>query len=541
MHQLDIIDSCIAQKQTDEALNLLKKAEKSALSERQRVSVVKRYSHIGAGNRYQEYLKESVKKLPESAALTALYTECLINRGRYSEALPYAQRLKNTSYESIYAQLLLLDTDTEKAFQNSSYIGIYEEAYRMTGDSRWLKNAAVLTVRDGDVAKAVSFTPKRVTAQDDPYFWALLNYYAGRYGQCAGLCQIAFDTEYKTKAQILCSDAYIMMGEIEQARLYWETSIQQCHRMNIAAPKEMYKNLSRYYVKAGNFGAAKETLFAMVTAYPDYAAGLADYGNFALLTQQTATPPGAYTSTLQSHGLETLLLQNTNSLPTIPVSDALYRIHTALTNNSFDDDRLLIAYTRLNWQESGFTEDECKSDIWRILEENRENEKRYALLTRFAICWFLRHHQEPTALSLFADYCAAKYGTNNLEHMASSLADWECEIAAYFELRQNNIVVAQELYENYLFNRKNSGNSRISLNLGALYQAVNRPNDALNLYSTIAGLETNQNILSEVHYRIAGIQSDRGDKNSALTSVQYSLQLNPENYRARMLYSLLNN
>ncbi|MCQ2981417.1 MAG: hypothetical protein MJ178_01540 [Treponemataceae bacterium] len=541
LHQLDIIDSCIARNQTDEALSQLKKAEKKAISEQQRLSIVKRYNRLMADNRSQDFLKDSVKKLPDSIALTALYTESLMNKGRYAEALPYAQKLKDSAYESLYAQLLLMNTDEDGAFYQTHYIGIYEEAYRMTHDSRWLKNAALLTARDGDIKKAASYTPRSVSAADDPYFWALINYYAGFYGQCTLLCDAALDTPYRERAQVLCSDAYIMMGEIEEARRYWEATIAACNKQQITAPKEIYKNLARYYVKAGNLEQAKDTLFALVTAHPDYAAGLADYGNFALLTRTSSTVHQMYTENLQSHGIETLAIQAASSLPSIPVSDALYRIETAIENNTYDDERLLLSYTRLRWDEYGYSEDACKSDIWHLLEENRDYPKQYTMLTRFAISWFLRHHQENTALSLFNDFCADKYGTIHLEKMAASLADWECETAAYFALRQNDIASAQELYENYLFNRHNSGDTRIALNLGALYQAINRTNAALELYSTAAGLETNQQLLSDVHYRIAGIQNDRGEKRNALLSVTYSLQLNPDNYRARLLYNLLNN
>jgi len=98
---------------------------------------------------------------------------------------------------------------------------------------------------------------------------------------------------------------------------------------------------------------------------------------------------------------------------------------------------------------------------------------------------------------------------------------------------------AQKLYETYIFDRACLHDTVAAMNLGAIYNATGSYSKALDLYGSLAGSTDDSELASEIHYRMGYIQASRKDKKNALLSLSYSVKLNPDNNKARLLLKTL--
>ena len=112
-------------------------------------------------------------------------------------------------------------------------------------------------------------------------------------------------------------------------------------------------------------------------------------------------------------------------------------------------------------------------------------------------------------------------------------------LAAWFRLNDGFVDEAKKLYETYIFDRGCINDTVAAMNLGAIYTATGAFSKALELYGSLAGTTTEPDLASEVHYRMGYIQADRNDKKNALLSLSYSVKLNPDNNKARLLLKTL--
>ena len=153
---------------------------------------------------------------------------------------------------------------------------------------------------------------------------------------------------------------------------------------------------------------------------------------------------------------------------------------------------------------------------------------------------FSLHHRENVAEDLFSQYISQKYGNESLGEYAAEFDFWEAETAAWYCVKNKKFEDALRIYENLCFERNNIPSHIIQLNLGAVYNAMEQEKNALKIYGDLAGKNLGNKLASEVHFRIGNIQYNLKDKKNALLSLNYSLKLNPDNHKARLLLKKLN-
>ena len=98
---------------------------------------------------------------------------------------------------------------------------------------------------------------------------------------------------------------------------------------------------------------------------------------------------------------------------------------------------------------------------------------------------------------------------------------------------------ALRLYANLVFQRQNIASPEATMNLAALYTALNKKSDAINLYGSLGSRHVSNELRSDIQYNIGKIQYDKNEKRNALLSLSYSIELNPNNHKARLLIKQL--
>ena len=99
--KLDVIDVSMMAGQFDSSIKNLKKLEKNAFSTYQRLGIIKRYLKMGEKNLAENFIKKSLKTLPNDKELLAVYSQILLRQNRFEEAEEYSKKLVGTSYASI--------------------------------------------------------------------------------------------------------------------------------------------------------------------------------------------------------------------------------------------------------------------------------------------------------------------------------------------------------------------------------------------------------------------------------------------------------
>lgn len=530
--RLALVDGYIAQNETKDALSALKKAQKSAFSAAQRLSVIKRYRMLGAPEAAEKFLAASIKKLPDSIELNAVYVQELLLQNRLEEAVPYALKLKDTWFDSLYVETCLRQVTSPAMFYEQTFSDLYQSAWNATGDSRWLRNSALLLASDGRLKDAARLHPGVYVADEDPMLWVLLDYDAENYNRCIEGCNYIIQNcpEDREAASLICSDAWLQTGDFERADAYWLSEIDAEAGM---APAILYKNAAHYAVLNNDYKTARDLLVTAVDTYPDYVPALVAYVNFAITGDAEDKVYAAENNVFKTSSLKTLAMEAHDAIPRIPLADAMVKLEDSLAEHYSPE--LLVEYTRVCWQMQDITEERSLSELWSLLEETRLSDHYEPYMVRWAVCWLCAHHNETVAAELFVNHLVSIQGTANAVDCVSELEDWECELAAWFALKEGKFETAQILYEHRMNERETRPDENVLMNCAAVYTAEHNYLKALEVYSAVAPEIEDPVTLSEVQYRIGAIQYDLNEKRNALLSLAYSVKLNPDNHRARLL------
>lgn len=528
--RLSLIDGYIAQNQVKDAVSLLKKAQKSAYSVAQRLSIIKRYRKLGAFEESEKYLLASVKKLPDSVELTAVLVQYLLEEDRVEEAAPYAQKLKGTWFDSLYVETCLRQAASSSVFYDEQFSEMYQSAYKATGDSRWLINSAVLLAARGNLKDAARLHPGTYSTEEAPFFWALLDYDAENYNRCIEGCSFIIDNcpEDREAAKLVCSDAWLQTGEYAHAYDYWLSQIEAGD-----APAVVYKNAAYYAVLNNDYAMAFTLLTDVTSKYPEYVPALIAYVNFAIRGDAEQKAYEAERNAFRAGNLKTIAMEAMDAVPRIPLQDAMLKLEKSIEEHYSPE--LLVEYTRVCWQMQKLSEEACLAELWSLLEETRLADRYEPYMVNWAVCWLCSHHNEAAAESLFASHIETVYGLENPVMYVNELDDWECELAAWFALNNGQYSDARILYENRMYEREMLPGTSVLMNCAAVYTVEHDYLKALEVYSALAPDVEDAVMLSEIQYRIGVIQYDMNEKRNALLSLTYSVKLNPDNHRARLL------
>lgn len=629
---LDQIDALIRQRQYKDAVAGLEKAEKSAYSPLTCLSIFKRYMQLGETVRAGKTLALALKKNPENPELCAVYSNFLLRRGRTAEALAAGESLRGTKYGSVYSEALFTDAlssengaapqggGAEKsasdgadagassgrnpaggraaALDSEKYYSAYYDAYTGSKNHAWLRNCAVLELRGGNFEKAARLRPEEVYAADDSFFWALVMYDAGRYGDAAAFAEIADelypDSEKAVKKKLspaeialLKSDAFVSLSEPERAedsrKKFFasyplsagaESSAGGAGRTAdgaagiFAADTEgggaaqsafingglpvMFLNSALWAESQGDDHECLRLLSYAVSSWPDHVPSLAAYADFAYRSS-AAREESAGQLSLRDAGLATLEMERYDSRAKVPVSDAAHRIEESLGRTH--DPLLYVVQLDLNYKTDRTLSDTEKcAGIWRLLEQSAAASGSYPPeLVRYAVHFFLSKKRTDDARLLYTKYMAAGYGiaggADFYDRLIAELVRIEppdVEIAAYFAALDALADEALRLYEAcVLEGGGESGALSVSprasdsacVNLAMINRSLGRKRQASELYSRTAGRAADVRLKSTAVYRLALIFYEDGDLKNARRSAEYAVALNPKNAEARLLVS----
>jgi len=527
--KLDIIDVNISAGQYDSAIKMLNKLSSDSLGSFQLLGIVKRYLKLGETQHAENLLKKSIKKLPDNVELNAVYSHFLLNQNRLEEAEYHAKKLVGTNFASIYSEVMFRKTLKNEDYYSTEYIQLYLDAAKSTGESVWLRNAAIISARNGDLSSALAFKPTHFKSKDLPVFWALLEYDSERFvesletlNQCPNSSEVI----------LLKSNNLLKLNEISSAYDLWADEIKN---EKIQIPFEIYYNASKFALSENDYNSTHKYLISMVEKYPYSEKTLALYGDFAFLMDSLKNQPQ---KSLVKTSLKTLENEQIDLYPRIPISDVLYKMTLALEEKISSP--LLIEYLQAKWKAEKYSEEKKQIDIWNTLENTMVNNVYDDYVVNFAISYFSLHHKEEQAENLFAEYIFQKHGDNNLEKLADVLTDWEAETGAWYSIKNDDFNTAVKLYENLCFERYEKPSLYVQLNLGAVYDAMGEEKKAMDVYTQLASKNLGNILTSEVHYRIGAIQYNLKDKKNALLSLNYSVKLNPNNHKARLLLKKIN-
>lgn len=531
--RLALVDGFMAQNEQDDALSALKKAQKSAFSIAQRLSVIKRYQKLGASELAEKFLLSSMKKLPDSIELAAVYVQSMLEKGDLEAAALYAPKLKGTWFDSLYVETSLRQIDSSSLFYDSRFSEMYQSAYKATGDERWLRNSAALLAAKGSLKEAARLHPGVYSVDEKPYFWVLIDYDAENYNRCIEGCNFIMEhiPEEKAAASLICSDAWLQSGDYEGANNWWLSQLEKGQKESASAV--IYKNAAHYAVLHNDSAAACRLLTEVTEKYPEYVPALVAYVNYAIAGDIEQKEWNAAHGAFKNSNLKTIAMEEHDAIPRIPLEDALQKLEQSLAEHYSPE--LLVEYKRVCWQMQSAKEEQCLSELWSLLEKNRLGDHDEPYLIRWAVSWLCAHHNETTAADLFSGYLIETYGYDEPVSYMREMENWECEYSAWFALRKGDYETALILYE-YRFNeRETLPDESVLMNCAAVYTAEDNYRKALEIYSALAPSIEDPVTLSEVQYRIGAIQYDLREKRNALLSLAYSIKLNPDNHRARLL------
>ena len=574
--QFETIDALINQSQMDLAVKSLKKIEKKAHDSWSNIAVFKRYILLGEKERADLLLKKALKKNSENLELLAVYSNFLIKENRFDEAKNYAKKLCGTKYSSIYSELILKSAVNQKTqnensskslfYDEQQFYQIYLDAYNSTKNPIWLKNCAVFDLTNGYFEKASLLNPGVYADADDAFFWAEILYDAKKYYASLEVLEKSkkIMNDYQNKSRFMTSevkiaalesDIYMALSDMENSQKIRQNLIDEIENIHITSEDEQYLpvifvNSAIWEMNCGNADACADLLFYAVNKWTDYVPALVLYADFAY-NSSLQRKEDTEILALRNAGITSLEMEKYDKRRKIPLSDAIYRIDTALEKKN--DPYLEIVKLDLKYKTNkNLSEKEKNRDLWYLLEDIYETEKTYNyLLVQYALNYLLRTNQKADAWKVFYDYVSQKNNfsekRNFWEQFIEKINEIElpvCEFAGYFAAENKLVEEAVRIYEYCVY--ESAGfleeemispevSTNTCMNLADIYFSIGKKDKALRLYGIISGRETKNSLRSDIFYRIANIYVAQGDIKNALRLAEYSYSLYPQSVRASVL------
>lgn len=589
---LDTVDSFIQLGQTDDALKLLKKTSKSAYSAYARIGIYRRFMTLGEKSLAEKILSDSLKKIPGNIEISAVYSHFLLREGRFDEALKIGSVLEGSKYGSIYAEAVL-KSQKEKNLLLPQFSRIYGACYSSTGNEKWLVNAALPFVKNGNYSAAAAL--QKSVQSDFNLFWAQVQFDAKNYDLCVENYENAQSKGFSSEnfeLTDLASDAFFMLGDYDSAEKERERLIFQAKtEKNADIPELIYVNSALWAYNAAQYSKAYDLLMTVIMRDSKNIPALITYGKFAR-ADSVLEKQDLFERELRKTSLRTYSMRQKDERPKFLIRDAIFRIEQMLEwqkkNAQALSDELLVEKLSL-WlaENSSLPQKKVESEIWKNLEINEIEKNMYPpALLHFAVNEFLNFGKKEDARLLFEKYLDARYKMKKTDvqdekveydifggektysappvpefvtraafgdraaDYANTMETWEIETAAYFALLDNNISAARRLYEYALFETGGARTveadgqivsfSRLcavnsAVNLAVIYASVGELKRALNLYGLASGRTKDKKLKSKILYRTALVQSDLQNKEGAILSLEYALSLNPMNADARLM------
>ena len=342
---------------------------------------------------------------------------------------------------------------------------------------------------------------------------------------------------------------------MENSQKIRQNLIDEIENIHITSEDEQYLpvifvNSAIWEMNCGNADACADLLFYAVNKWTDYVPALVLYADFAY-NSSLQRKEDTEILALRNAGITSLEMEKYDKRRKIPLSDAIYRIDTALEKKN--DPYLEIVKLDLKYKTNkNLSEKEKNRDLWYLLEDIYETEKTYNyLLVQYALNYLLRTNQKADAWKVFYDYVSQKNNfsekRNFWEQFIEKINEIElpvCEFAGYFAAENKLVEEAVRIYEYCVYESAGfledglispNVSTQACMNLADIYFSIGKKDKALKLYGIISGRETKNSLRSDIFYRIANIYVAQGDIKNALRLAEYSYSLYPQSVRASVL------
>ena len=323
------------------------------------VGIFRRYIQISEEQNAEKLLLKSLKKNPENLELSAVYADFLNKQNRIQDALQVGKKLEGTKYGSIYSESVLKDTiskyqkdEFSTVFLKPEYYSVYYDAYVGSKKDEWLRNCAVINLLYGNYSKAAEIQPEQSYDVSDAYFWSLVLYDAGNFGNAIYFSDSALrlyelaSKRVKNKISIadiisIKADAYAALLDSDRAeetrRNFIEALSKNKHGEFVLSEKDknssvvpvLFANSASWAIDNNDNYRAANLLSFTVNTWPDFVPGLALYADFAY--QSNLQREEDFTElSLRDSGLATLEMEQYDNRAKVPMSDAVYRVSESL-------------------------------------------------------------------------------------------------------------------------------------------------------------------------------------------------------------------
>ena len=542
--KLDTIDKLIFQSQYTDAQKILKSIEGKSYTAFQYIAISKRYINMKNFESAEKILAKAYKKHPKTSQVLAVYTWVLLQLEDFESASNISEKLIGTSYEGLYSESRIKQYSLlEKDFLGEDFQKEYSIAYNVTGNVKFLQNAAFYECFNGNYDEAFNYHPEKMTNYSNPEFWAYVAYDSGNYLQAIN------DANYISKKNLVTSymitaDSYLKMRETKLAKQMWDKIILLDKKAN----PNVLMNCAFSSIQNGNINEAFEYLKSLVEFFPDYVDGLVLYGKF-LLHYQSEKDESLLTQALRRKGLKSIDMELADSKPRIPVSDCLYRMEESLKRRTTLDEEkaiLQIEYLKLKWlSEKNTSSEQMIIDIWEMIEKNSIMAgTNNSIITDFIVSFFIKQNQFEQAHEILTSVLNEKYGESDYLVNSSSLKNQmsfaELQNVAYLCFEKGLYYSAQDFLEMAL-KQENLVTTDVFLNLGNFEESKGNENKALDYYSRAINTTNDNYLKSEIYYRIANISTSKNDLKKAKLYLDYSLTLNPSHVKANLLKKQIHN
>lgn len=571
---LDEIDNNISLGQFSDALKSLEKLSKKAKTTQSALGIYKRYLRLGENKKAEKLILSAIKSHKDDKELKAVYSSFLLKENRVLEALGFSETLSGGKYASIYSEAVLKNALEKNVsnFQNKKYRLVYLDAYEGTKDNVWLRNVAVMDALQGSFQDAERLHPEILQDVEDAYFWALIKYDSSRYAEAVlDLNEAKRFLSYKLNVAkdekvsafeilSLLSDSYVNLGEDEKAQTERKTLFENIDEVNEKLSDNdsnnvlaiLYLNSAAYSLVKGDLNAAYRYLTFEIKQWPDYVPALIAYANYAYNSSLWKIE-NPLTNDLRALGVSSLEMKKFDSLPRIPLEDALSKMEKSLSKQKSP----LLYVAKLELEDKISNEKDSRvraAKMWRVLEETNTGVNEYpSEIMRYAVHLLIQQNQVKDAERLFYDYITTRYKMDltfpfwdTAVSLVKKMELWEVEYLAWFASFAHYANPALRLYEYAVYESASPSNEteEISpkasltsvINLAMIYSSTRNTSKAIELYGRAAGRISNPIEKSEVMYRIAKLYSDRGNVDDALSNVKYCLSLNPSHAYGKLLY-----
>lgn len=573
------IDALIEQGLYADAISELKKIEKKTYDSWTTLGIYRRYKNLGEEKNGIKLLYRALKKNKNNEELSAVLAHALMRNGNTNEAERIGKNLQGTNFGSIYSEIVFqkdfANAENEMRtfdFMTEAYAPLFSDAYAGTKNSSWLRNAALIFLKNGNYEKAFALHPNETFDSLDAYFWALVSFdanemnVASTFGEKALECYETSSVHARHTVSLLeiaslLSDSYAILSENEKAQKVRMEILSRLEEnkagMNTSDSyvqsvlPSLYVDSALYAWQTENYDECARLLTYAVDTWSDYKPALVAYANFALDTKDFYAED-KIEKTLRDEGLATLEMEAYDNQAKVAASDALWRLSESLQR--VPNDEVYITYVSLkNALDEKRSREEKLSDVYLEIEKSeRQNHGIVSdLIFEYALSTLLNANEIETAFSLFQKILSRKYTFDNgkdfwknVNEQFEKFSVREKEYASLFAALQKKADTAIALYEKTIFvgSEKNiDANVSIAslINLANIYESMAQKQEALLLYSDASTRSIRASEKSEIHYRLAKLYAAKGDTASALRSISYALKLRPLFQKAKLLRDTL--